>query len=222
MRELVKFVDKIYCINLDSRKDRWLEVFPRFEQLGIADQVVRVSAVVDQDPRIGCRDSHVQCVSDAIQNNYGKILIFEDDVLFVQENMPHFDELCSFLNNDKKWDLFYLGGVPMFPASFLTGNVFRSRFFSTHAYVANKRAFKRIQRAESPIDIWYSQNMVSYGLCPIYAVQGAGFSDIRKEELLHKEASMQRRYDKLVYPHVVMRWWNYFSLHYFSRFTRNR
>jgi hypothetical protein len=214
MQALTAFVDKIYCINLDSRQDRWQEVLPRFEELGIADQVVRLSAVVDKDPRVGCRASHLRCVTDAMENGFENILVLEDDVLFVPENKPDFVRLCDFLCNDNRWELLYLGGVPMFPARFVNRQVFRSRFFSTHAYVANARAFARILQAGVPIDIWYAHNMVSYGVYPLYAVQGAGFSDIRQAEILHKEASMQRRYDKLVAPSLAMRWWNYFSLHY--------
>ncbi len=217
MRNLIQFVDKIYCINLDSRKDRWQEVSARFEKLGIADYVVRVSAVVDEDPRIGCRDSHVQCVADALANNYENTLIFEDDVAFIENNTPDFQRIIKFLKKDEKWDLFYLGGSPMYPASFQNEHVFKSRFFSTHAYVVNKRAFNKIQLAEYPIDFWYSFNTISYGLSPLYAVQAPSFSDIRKKELVHIQDSMNHRYDKLVYANVAMRWWNYFQLHYWSR-----
>lgn len=218
MRELAQFVDQIYCINLDSRKDRWQEVVGRFEVLGISENVKRVSAVMDKDPRIGCMHSHVQCVADAQKNKYNNILIFEDDVDFIEQNKPDFQGIIESLEKDRKWDLFYLGGAPMYPASFRSKHVFKSRFFSTHAYIVNKRAFDKIQLAESPIDFWYCFNTVSYGLYPLYAIQGASYSDIRKEELAHIQASFQKRYDKLVQSNRFMRWWNYFDLHYISRF----
>jgi hypothetical protein len=217
MLDLVRYVDKVYCINLDSRKDRWAEATSRFEEIGIADDVIRVSAVVSDDPREGCRLSHVQCVEDAIENNFENILIFEDDVLFLKENAPNFKEILSFLQDNEKWELFYLGGSPMYPAWNRKGNIFRSRFYHTHAYFINSRAFDNILYCGMPIDVWYSLNTVSFGMDPIYAVQGVSYSDIRKEELTHLQNSFQNRYDKLVQSNFFMRWWNYFQLHYWCR-----
>lgn len=217
MKDFAHFLDKIYCINLDSRPDRWQEVSARFQELGIAEDVTRVSAIIAEDPRQGCRDSHVQCVLDAEKNNCENILILEDDVLFLQENKPDFRSIIQLLKNNSKWDLFYLGGSPMYPARFIGKSVFKSRFFSTHAYVVNKKAFPKIQSATLPIDFWFCFNTVSYGLYPIYAVQGESFSNIRQEKLVHIEESMKRRYDKLVGTNVFMRWWNYLYIHYVAK-----
>lgn len=217
MLEIAQAIDKIYCINLDSRTDRWQEVTARFEVVGIADYVTRVSAFMDVDPRIGCQRSHVQCVKDAIENNFKNILIFEDDVQFVETNVPNFSEIVSFLQNNKKWELFYLGGSPMYPAWDKKGNIFRSRFYHTHAYIINRRAFAKILRCGLPIDVWLSLNTISFGVYPVYAVQGASYSDIRKQDLSHLQDAFINKYEKLVRPNILKRWWNYFVLHYFKK-----
>jgi len=42
---LDKYFDKIYCINLDRRKDRWKETEKELKKWGLLDQVERYSAV---------------------------------------------------------------------------------------------------------------------------------------------------------------------------------
>ena len=217
MQALAHFVDNIYCINLDSRKDRWQEAASSFGALGTAEHVSRVSAVVKGDPREGCRLSHIWCINDAIEKGYTNILIFEDDVLFLEKNAPEFDQVISFLQENNQWELFYLGGAPMFPAWNWQGNFFRSRFYHTHAYMINSRAFEKALKCGLPIDVWYSLNMVSFAVNPIYAVQAVSYSDIRHQELSHLQDSFQNRYAKLVQSNLFMRWWNYFKLHYWSR-----
>lgn len=210
----MEFVDAAYCINLDARTDRWFEVTQRFAALGVEKQVKRVSAVVAEDPRKGCRQSHLRIVEQAQAENYRNILIFEDDVLFLDEHEPDYAEIITFLEHNREWDLFYLGGSPMYPAMNRSGSIFRSRFYHTHAYIINERAYSRIHGCGLPIDVWYSLHLRSYGIYPLYAVQGSSVSDIQNRELTHLKESMLNRYDKLVRPNVAVRWWNYFYLHY--------
>ncbi len=217
MNPFVDFVDKIYCINLDSRKDRWQQVTHQFEKVGIVDYVERISAIVDKDPRKGCLDSHFYCINDSIKNGYENILIFEDDVYFVDFDCEILAEAINFIVHDLHWDLFYLGGNVMYPAKFVYKHVFKTRFFSTHAYIVNQRAFKKILRASIPIDKWYAWNTVSYGLYPMYATQDETFSDIRGKVIANLEESFNRKYDLLVKPNVLLRWVNYLRLHYLAK-----
>ena len=218
MLDLVQYVDQTYCINLDTRTDRWAEVYQRFERVGIDTYVKRISAVVDNDPRLGCATSHKNIVKDAINKGYQNILIFEDDVLFLHESEPNFHEIISFLKANQKWELFYLGGSPMYPAMYKKGSIFKCRFYHTHAYIIHKRAYEKVLHSGLPIDVWFSLNLASYGFSPLYAVQGPGRSDIQNRDLYNLKHSMLRRYDKLVNPFVIRRWWNYFYLHYLYKF----
>ncbi len=216
MEEIVQFVDQSYCINLDSRPDRWREVSLRFKEIGIDKSVKRVSAVTHDDPREGCRQSHIRIVEEAIERGYENILIFEDDVLFIEENRPDFIELKAFLRQNEKWELFYFGGSPVFPARKRKGCIFRCRFYHTHAYIINERGYDKVLRSGLPIDVWFSLNTVSYGFYPLYAVQGPSRSDIQNKDLHHLKDSMLNRYEKLVEANTLKRWLNYISLHYLN------
>lgn len=117
------FVDKIYCINLDRRTDRWESVQKEFKKHGV--NATRWSAVdgntvidnhhmkhVDMPaPKnkgaVGCLRSHRAVLQDAIDNKYKKICIFEDDVILTS----NFNEaLENYLKNaPADWDMLYLG-----------------------------------------------------------------------------------------------------------------
>ena len=218
MKEFVQFVDKIYCINLDSRKERWEQAVQEFTRVGIIDSVTRVSAVVADDPREGCLRSHFNCINEAIDKGYENILILEDDVGFLPYDWSILKEAAEFLKGDTRWDLFYLGGDVMYPAKFVHKHVFKSRFFCTHAYVVNRRAYKKILHATVPIDLWYALNTVSYGIFPLCATQIETYSDIQQKQMVDRQLSLNRKYDLLVMPNIMMRWFNYFKTHYWIRY----
>ena len=44
MKNPFDYFDKIYCINLDYRTDRWEQVQNEFEKIGIENKVIRVPA----------------------------------------------------------------------------------------------------------------------------------------------------------------------------------
>ena len=79
--------DKIYCINLDKRTDRW-EEFQRDVLEGLEldkDKFERISAIDTSGlsgkdtGAIGCSLSHLKIWKDVIDNGYNSVLIFEDD-----------------------------------------------------------------------------------------------------------------------------------------------
>jgi GR25 family glycosyltransferase involved in LPS biosynthesis len=61
---------------------------------------------------LGCILSHLKCLQDSKDNNYEKILIFEDDIKFLKDyiNEINFEELTDEIKNIN-WDLFYLGAT---------------------------------------------------------------------------------------------------------------
>jgi len=112
------YFDHIYCLNLDRRKDKWLKVKERFDKLKI--KVERFSGIDGNNlsenelkkynkinkSEIGCMLSHYNIINDAKKNNYEKILVFEDDIIFIENFHIHFENKISKLNN---WKLLYLG-----------------------------------------------------------------------------------------------------------------
>ena len=94
MKNPFDFFDKIYCINLDHRTDRWKNVQTEFEKLGISDRVKRISAVNREDvkkkhgdsvahlsnPKLGqlaVTESSRKCIEYAIKCNARNCLTFQ-------------------------------------------------------------------------------------------------------------------------------------------------
>lgn len=124
MIKLNDFVDKIYCINLERRQDRWEEISKEFERLELDVEkfnAIDGSALDRKDLTIvheelkgdqirgaqGAIKSHRAILKDAIDNNYDKIAVFEDDLIFCQDFVGRFNYYAAFVPPD--WDIMYLG-----------------------------------------------------------------------------------------------------------------
>lgn len=130
--------DEIYFINLDRRPDRKLRMFASFEELGIEgkrfpavdgrqlnDSYLEALGVRQlegyEDPyhkrplkigEIGCFLSHYFIWKEAIERNYSKIIIFEDDVRFGHSFVPRLRHTLNDIKRlgyDEKWELLFLG-----------------------------------------------------------------------------------------------------------------
>ena len=129
--KLNNYFDKIICINLDRRPDRWKEAQEQFKNAGIT--VERFSAV-DGNPRrwahvndaiegksindiksesfngvAGCIASHTDIWKQARKAGWKNVLIIEDDCDFIHELQERFNERINEVPQD--WDLLYFGGV---------------------------------------------------------------------------------------------------------------
>ena len=120
MSILSNYFDKIYCINLDRRKDRWGKVSKTFDELGF-DDVERYSAIDGKTldlsqleykksllvGELGILETHRKLIKESKENNLNTILIMEDDVTF-NNNITKLDEFMSAVPND--WDMLFFGG----------------------------------------------------------------------------------------------------------------
>ena len=140
--ELLDFFDGIYCINLDSRVDRWNSAQEAFKKLGIDDKVERFSAVecksnlsrqkiakdyynIDLNGNlfrrkypihgaVGCATSHIEILKIAKSKNLKNVLVFEDDFKILDEYDKNSLLVLNELRDFKKsWELLYLGGSMM-------------------------------------------------------------------------------------------------------------
>lgn len=117
MKTLNDYFQKIYCINLDKRIDRWKLAEPHLKDLGL--DVERVSGYdgsslgLEFPPEIkegavGCSLSHLFTIKLAKQNKLENFLLLEDDVVFDDEVNEKFFSVLDQVPND--WDMLYLGG----------------------------------------------------------------------------------------------------------------
>lgn len=136
------FFDKVYCISLVNREDRRMEARVQFARVGLTDRVEFV--VVEKhatNPEQGIYESHLCCMQRGLESGAERILIFEDDVVFLRYSPGRLAELVRFMQRHSCWDVFFLGcmvrncwKLPGLPAA-------RIRYRSlTHAYAVT-RAF---------------------------------------------------------------------------------
>lgn len=126
------FFNRIFIINLDSRKDRWELITKDLKKLNINNYERFPAIKLDlkdipesyysnmQSPRkihdyykigiSGCKLSHVGVIKIAKERNYYSILILEDDAKIIDNINELFNnniesEIMSF-----NWDMIYFGG----------------------------------------------------------------------------------------------------------------
>ena len=202
---LNKFFDKIYCINLDNRKDRWGEANAEFQKHGL--EVERFSAVNGEDAKdkpvyhpalakrpglVGCNLSHGKILRKAKEENFKNVLVLEDDIIFDDNLNERFFRLISQLPED--WEMFYLSGNNIGKnknvnntLQYIDKNIARTTHtLATHAYAAKAHLFDKliegVEKLDLPLDMFYCRKIQKNHKCyiarPHLGWQRAGHSDI--------------------------------------------
>lgn len=144
------FVDKIYCICITERDDRYQESMEQFKKVGLTPSLVQSANVVeyyrpnrDRSTHVkrpsarGGWESHRHLITTSYNAGHRYILIFEDDVYFNKymcpERLQHIAH-CMKHKLPDKWDIFFLGHFPYFSLP-RTGNVWRVWAEMCHAYI---------------------------------------------------------------------------------------
>jgi len=199
----VRNIDKIFCINLDSRTDRWQESIEEFKKLGIEDQVERISAANIQPGIIGCTKSHYECIKLAKERNYKNILVLEDDVSFTAEALNVLNETFNQLEKlGLQFEMLYLGANLRGEDNRLIDSnlALIAAAKTTHAYIINSSVYDIILDTYANcqwnasidwhytnpnrlnIDIFYMRMIQSrgntYGVYPSVAEQRSSYSDL--------------------------------------------
>ena len=187
---LNEYFDEIFCINLDSRPDRWKQCQELFKRHDL--QVTRVRAVDGSylpNPlgflpgEVGCTASHLNVLAEIV-SRCKRALILEDDVDFVAGLQARFDELRGDI---PPWDMLYLSGNHLQPPMPVTPRVARlTETYTTSSYAVTRdfAAYLRehIAVGQDRIDIAYSRQHSKhrcYVTLPHLAWQRAGMSDIQ-------------------------------------------
>jgi len=199
MKNPFDFFNKIYCINLDRRSDRWEKVSKEFESIEIYGRVERFSAfeldIFEDKKRNACygnHTSHAKCIKNAFSKGFNNVLIFEDDVMFLEKTIETLSG--ATLQLPLNWDLLYLGVNIERPAYQVNKNLARLTFaYSTHAYAVNLKnvnLFMKLWEINSDIgtihnDVSYNELIIPNFNClscvPIIAIQQPSYSDIEEK-----------------------------------------
>lgn len=138
-----------------------------------------------------CLFSHLKIIQYAKDNNLDNVLIFEDDAVFNME-IDVKDVLFKTLEELKKnkWDMFYLGCIPLSELSH-QGEFLRKmgHFSTTTAYAVNKSCYEILLdfpfKHEMNIDVHFSKLSGMMGKINVYTpkfplvYQTEDFSDIQ-------------------------------------------
>lgn len=141
MANIFNSFDKIYCINLPSRKDRWQNCLVQFGKYNISNNLQKFDGIIYNNPlfnkkqnaHLGCWFSHYTVLKHAQAMCCNKILILEDDFIFKVQPEEMNLKLTSCINElPQNWDLFYLG------AYFVKGYNYEAKVnYSNSLYKAN-------------------------------------------------------------------------------------
>lgn len=194
------FFDKIYCINLDRRLDRWQLCQEQFVKLDMT--VERISAV-DGNPdnvkmtatdgrivkpgMIGCALSHLKTVNLAKSQGANRILILEDDIEFCDNFNEKFEEYVLYIPDS--WNLLYTGGNHLGVHNVKSINQHCVRILNTYTthFIGMKSTMfdAMINRVpanlNNPIDVIYAEwqrQYETYCTVPHLTWQKTSFSDI--------------------------------------------
>jgi len=169
---MISSFEKIYCINLSSRTDRWDMCLRQFSKFGMSD-VQRFDAVKYNHPKlsakanghIGCGLSHYNIIKEAKLKNYSNILVLEDDFIFLKEPDEFNIKLKKSLDElPSDWDLFYLGanfvkGYDYEPTERYSNNLIKvNTGFCLHSVSYSSRGMDKILKSfklNSELDILY-------------------------------------------------------------------
>lgn len=193
--------ERIYCINLDKRTDRWQEASSLFERFGV--KVQRVSGMEDQKPWNGLRNTVIRIFENAIRHGYESILIFEDDVDWGEDFEERLNSCWESLPED--WDMFYFSAAhQQWPKQYNEKLFKLSWSTAAHAIAFKSKCFnvvlESLKTQVYAIDVVYSKLqplLNAYSCIEPIAWQRRSFSDIEGTEKWYpylKDVNFYQRY----------------------------
>lgn len=212
--------DRVVCINLDERTDRWERVQQSAAAMlgGVTPE--RFPAIKPDlaqsrvhNGRAGCLLSHRRVIEEAYRDGLESVLVFEDDLSFD----PMFEtraRVSIATLRGTPWDLFYLGftpKAPLIPAG--DGLVRTLGGVTTHAIAYHRRAMpellKRLPGEDNvlrflsrykSVDRYYWQQaaprMRCYAASPLLVFQRDDFSDIQQAHAVSNQQQALNAFEK--------------------------
>ena len=202
----MSFWDKIYCINLDRRKDRWGQCQEQFAKYDM--KVERFPAYETDIGSVGCYQSHLEIYRLAISQKLDNVLIFEDDVMFLDDGMKTINVALEELNKIS-WDAFFYGVRTNRIIPYKGSLAFLGNGTCLHAYGLSKRFLPTIYKKAK--EQWDKNNAPHYfvpidnaGVCdrmelyesftsiPLACIQRESFSDLHKQVVDYSGQNIQQ------------------------------
>ena len=199
---LNQFFDKIYCINLDRRTDRWEHFINQSHEFNLSN-IERISAIDGNDlnpsdynsnlskGELGLLLTTISIFEKSKKENLEKILILEDDCVFETEL---YQIQKYFKNLPSDWDMIYFGGNHNLHGNYpepvkINDYVKKILYtYSSHMIGFHNKIFDKVlllsKSNQFPIDIVYSMLQKEnncYTFYPRLSTQLVDFSDIQNK-----------------------------------------
>lgn len=212
--------DRIVCINLDERSDRWQQMQASVAPLLGRVKLDRFSAVKPDlaresvfNGRAGCLLSHRKVIEAAYRDGLENVLVFEDDVRFDPQFVIQAQRSIKTLDATQ-WDMFYLGLTPKAPLIPSGEHLVRTfGGLTTHAIAYHRRAMPRLLgwlpkekdvlrflSRYKAIDRYYALHTASrlrcYAASPLLAFQRDDYSDIQQRHTTSNEQQAKQAFNQ--------------------------
>lgn len=175
-----------YCINLDSRPDKWKRTEAAFEGSGIT--LKRFPGVQHTIGWHGCGAAHVAVAREAMRQGLPWVLVIEDDCLLTSGFTQRWPAIRDALMADDGWDMF-LGGPTNIqgPVTVKEPLIEIEGAYALHFYVLKACAYEKAiawnADRHGPIDVYYSDQFRIVTTTPFLAIQNPSVSDIHGHEV---------------------------------------
>lgn len=186
MSILNTFFDKIFIINLDSRKDRWTECLELLKKYNITnfERISAIRPIYKNIPKnyysnlevnqaewyvtgcVGCKLSHYKVIALAKNRNYHNFLVLEDDFSI---DLFDFEKQIKLALDELKhtqWDMIYLGGNNLIKPTDINNYKYlheAKQVNTTHAYAMNHtlydKCLEKIPICGTEIDVFYKREI---------------------------------------------------------------
>lgn len=197
------YFDKIYLINLLKRRDRLNNSKKELDAMNIN---YTLHKAVDADIKnveykhqniegwnkysAALVTTTIEIIKDAIKNNYTKIFIFEDDVIFTKNAKTELNNIKWL--DDAEWDMLHFGTIDRSTPIFYNNNWDIIKLsYCCHAYGIHSRIYKDylyyLNLMDKPIDHITVSNFQPFRRCfkmkPTICYQKPDYSNIRKTQV---------------------------------------
>jgi GR25 family glycosyltransferase involved in LPS biosynthesis len=174
MTSAFNYFEKIYCINLDSRPDRWNEVQQEFEALGVSSYE-RFPGVIAHSGRLGCSRAICGAIDKALAEECRAVLICEDDLHFPRGGEYTNRKLQAAISQlPEDWDALYLGATltnqfHAKPVEKYSADLLKLKSaFTTHAIAYSRKGLLAFKQAFEPSDSWGDSIVAAYEAIDVY------------------------------------------------------
>jgi GR25 family glycosyltransferase involved in LPS biosynthesis len=193
---IIEQIDKIFCINLESRTDRKQRCEQIFKQFNLnvdffpaidGKTIDNIKSKI-KPGHVGCCLSHRELYKKIKNSNWKTVLVLEDDVEFDPNFVNLFEQYYKEVPND--WNLLYFGGNHNnISKKMISQHVHKLiKTYTTHCYLINTKCvnillneFDESRIYDQEVDVHLSnvqKQIPCYGFYPHLAWQRESFSDI--------------------------------------------